>query len=84
MRIKNLFSVIIINILIIYYKLKNKKIIFFYHPRELLTFIHTYYIEDLFKDCNQDIVLIYGHLADKNLGKNYFSIKEKKSTLDLY
>jgi len=76
MKIKNLFSVIVVNILIIYYKLKNKKIIFFYHPRKLLTSIHTFYIEDLFKDCNQNIVLIYGHLTDKNLGQNYFFIKE--------
>ena len=76
MRIKNLFSVIIINILIIYYKLKNKKIIFFYHPRKLLTFIHTFYIEDLFKDSNLNFLLIHGHVTDKNLGKNYFFIKE--------
>ena len=76
MKIKNLFSVIIINILIIYFKLKNKKIIFFYHPRKLLTSIHTFYIEDLFKDSNQNFLLIYGHVANRNLGKNYFFIKE--------
>ena len=73
---KSLFSVISINLLIIYFKTKNKKIIFCYYPRKLESGIHIFYIEDLFKDYNQDFVLIYGHLADENLGKDYFFIKE--------
>ena len=74
--LKSLFSIIIINILIIYFKLKNKKIIFFYYHRKLTIGIHTFYIEDLFKDYHQNFVLIYGHLGNKNIGKNYFFIKE--------
>ena len=77
-RIKTLISIIKLNLIIIIFKLSNpnSKIIFFYHPRKLLTFNHKFYIEDLFKDCNQNIVLIYGHLTDKNLGKNYSNIKK--------
>tara|TARA_B100001123_G_scaffold449423_1_gene614726 strand:- start:1776 stop:2897 length:1122 start_codon:yes stop_codon:yes gene_type:complete len=74
--LKTLNSILIINILIIFYKLKKKKIIFFYHPRKLLTFIHKYYIEDLLNKLNPDYSIIYGHKVDKNLGKNYFFIKE--------
>ena len=55
---KSLFSAIIINILISYFKLKGKKIIFFYHPKELLTSIHTFYVEDLFRDYHQNFLLI--------------------------
>ena len=73
---KSLFSTIVINILIVYSKMNKKKIIFFYHPRKLLTGIHTFYIEDLFKDSNLNFLLIHGHVTDKNLGKNYFFIKE--------
>ena len=71
---KSLLSVIFINILIIYSKLKGKKIIFFYHPKKLLTSIITPYIEDLFKDYHQHYLLIYGHKTKKKLGKNYFFI----------
>ena len=73
---KSLLSVIVINILILYSKLNKKKTIFFYHPRKLATGIHTFYIEDLFKDSNLNFLLIHGHVTDKNLGKNYFFIKE--------
>jgi hypothetical protein len=73
---KSLFSTIVINILIVYSKMNKKKIIFFYHPRKLLTGIHTFYIEDLFRDYHQNFVLIYGHISQKKLGKNYFFIKE--------
>jgi hypothetical protein len=73
---KSLLSVIVINILILYSKLNKKKTIFFYHPRKLATGIHTFYIEDLFKDYHQNFVLVYGHISKKKLGKNYFYIKE--------
>ena len=74
---KNLFSVVIINLLIVYSKLKSKKIIFFYHPRKLATGIHTFYIEDLFKDYHKKCILIYGHEnSNKKFGKSYYFIKE--------
>ena len=79
---KSLISVIFINIIIIYSRINKKKIIFYYHSRKLTTGIHTYYIEDLFKDSNPNFLLIHGHVADKNLGENYFFIK--KATLNLY
>lgn len=76
LNLKSLFSVFILNILIMKYKIKGKKVIFFYHPRELLTSIQTSVFKDLFKDLDQDIVIIYGHVAKKNLGDKYFFIKE--------
>ena len=72
--LKSLCSVIVINILIIYFKFKKKKIIFFYHPRKLLTFIHTFYIEDLFNDLDKNIILIYGHTSHGKINGNYFFI----------
>ena len=42
-----------------------------------MTGIHTFYIEDLFKDYKQNFFLIYGHRSEIKLGKNYFFIKEE-------
>ena len=47
-QIISLFNIIKLNIKIFFFKKldPNKKVIFFYHPRKLLTLIHTEYIED--------------------------------------
>jgi len=75
--IKSIFSVFYINILILLSKVKNKKVFFFYYPRKLTTGIHTYYIEDLFKNFLSETTIIYGHEAHHmELGKNYIYIKE--------
>ena len=42
--LKNIF---VINILIVVYKIKKKKIIIFYHPKKDLEKISTYYINSL-------------------------------------
>jgi len=75
--IKSVFSVIYINILILFSKAKNKKIFFFYYPRELATGIHTFYIEDLFKNFLLDSTVMFGHKTHHmKLDKNYIYIKE--------
>ena len=74
--IRNIFSVILINIIILINKILKKKIIFFYHPQEKLTLIHNYYIEDLFKEFNKEFCIIYGHRLKKKLGKKYFYLKQ--------
>jgi len=73
---RNACSVLILNLIIIYFKLKKKKIIFFYHPRKLLTFIHQFYIEDLLEDMSENYSVIYGHEVNINIGKKYFYIKQ--------
>ena len=73
---RNVCSVLILNLIIIYFKLKKKKIIFFYHPRKLLTFMHQFYIEDLLEDMSENYSVIYGHKVNKNIGKKYFYIKQ--------
>ena len=60
LNIRSLFSVIFLNLLFIFYRLKGKKIIFFYHPRELLTSIQTYVFDDLF---NKQIEFLENVLA---------------------
>ena len=73
---KTLLSIVKINILITYFKIINKKIIFFYHPRKNLTNIHTDYIEKLFKQSNKDIYIFYGHEVLNLNKKNYFFLKQ--------
>lgn len=73
---RNIISIININFVIFFNRLLKKKIIFFYHPQEKLTLIHTYYIEDLFDKFNDDFYIIFGHKLKNNLGKNYFYLKE--------
>ena len=53
-RIITFINVIRLNFIILGFKIFNpkKKIIFFYHPRKLLTLIHVHYILDLF-DANK-------------------------------
>ena len=77
-RIKTLISIIKLNLIIIIFKLSNpnSKIIFFYHPRKLLTYIHTFYVEDLLRDAQDNFVKFYGHETEKKIGKNYFFIKQ--------
>ena len=75
--IRSIFSLFYINILILLTKVKNKKVFFFYYPRKLATGIHTFYIEDLFKNFLLDSTVIFGHEAyHLKLGKRYIYIKE--------
>ena len=71
---KTFFSIIVINIIIIYSKFKKKKIIFFYHPIKLLTLNHVYYLNDLFSDFKKDYLVIYGHEVNNYHSKNYFFV----------
>jgi len=73
--IKIISSIIHINIKNIFAKFQNKNNYFFYHPRENLTLIHTYYTEDIFS-LDKRYSIIYGHKLNKNLGANYFYIRE--------
>ena len=61
-------------------RIRGKKVIFFYHPRKLLTSIQTIIFEDLFEnlfeDYNKNFVIIYGHISENKLGKKYYFIKE--------
>lgn len=72
----NLLNVLKINLLIFLAKFKKKKVIFFYHPRKNLTFIHNFYIEYIFKNYPTKYYIIYGHETGGKLGKNYFNIKQ--------
>ena len=56
--------------------MKKKKIIFFYHPRKLLTLMHKFYIEDLLEDTCENYSVFYGHEINNNIGKRYFYIKQ--------
>ncbi len=75
--IKSLNSVISLNLLIIFSRIKKKKIFFFYYPRNLVTGNHTYVMEDLFKPYLKNSIVIFGHKAHHlKLKKNYLYIKE--------
>ena len=67
--VKNTCSVLILNLITICFKLKKKKIIFFYHPKKSLTLMHKFYIEDLLEDFTENYSVIYGHEVNKNIGK---------------
>ena len=73
---RNVCSVLILNLITICFKLKKKKIVFFYHPKKLLTLMHQFYIEDLLEDMSENYSVIYGHEVNKNIGKKYFYIKQ--------
>jgi len=75
-RIITLTNVIKLNIIIFKFKIFNsrKKVIFFYHPKKLLTFIHLNYIEDLFNNFNENYLTLYGHEVDKFYEKNHYFI----------
>ena len=74
--VRNVCSVLILSLIIIYFKLKKKKIIFFYHPKKLFISMHKYSIENLLEGMNENYSIIYGHEANKNIGKKYFYIKQ--------
>jgi len=69
-------NVIKLNIIIFKFKVFNpkNKVIFFYHPKKLLTFIHLNYIKDLFNSFNEDYLTLYGHEVDKFYEKNHYFI----------
>jgi hypothetical protein len=74
--VKNTCSVLILNLITICFKLKKKKIIFFYHPKKSLTLMHKFYIEDLLEDFTENYSVIYGHEVNKNIGKKNYFIKQ--------
>ena len=74
---KSLISLIYLNFLILYSKIFNKKIFFFYYPKKLVTGVHTFVIEDLFYEYTKNSTVIFGHQANHlKLNKNYVYIKE--------
>ena len=73
--VKNLFSVILLNIKIINLKYKKKKIIFFYSPSQKIN-SPANYIQDLFNEFGKDFVIIFGLNSENILkSKNYYFIK---------
>ena len=70
--LKSFFSIIVINIKIIYFKFKNKKIIFFYDSNKR----HTQsinYIEDLFDNFGKEFLIFFGFNSPNISGhKNYY------------
>ena len=72
--IKSLINLIYLNFILL---LNKKKNYFFYHPKKELTLIHTYYFEDLFNKFSKDYKVLYGHICDRTVGKDYFYIKER-------
>ena len=71
---KSIISIIKINIKIAYSKIINKKIIFFYHPKKLLTLNNTYYLEELFSGFEKEYLVIYGHEVENYNNKNYYFV----------
>ena len=68
----SLGNVFCLNIYIFAQKIKKKKIILFYHPKENLTKIHTYYLEKILKK-NKNYKVIY---SSKIFFPNHFYVKE--------
>ena len=70
--LKSFFSIIVINIKIVYFKFKNKKIIFFYDSNNR----HTQsinYIEDLFDNFGKEFLIFFGFNSPNISGhKNYY------------
>ena len=76
--ILSLINIIRINLLVLLKKSSKKKIIFFYHSKSKLTFIHKFYIEDIFENFSpEDYIIIYGHQIINLKQQNYFFIKER-------
>ena len=75
-RIITLTNVIKLNIIIFKFKIFNsrKKVIFFYHPRKLLTFIHLNYIKDLFNNFDKNYLILFGHEVDQFYEENHYYI----------
>ena len=70
--LKSFFSIIVINIKIIYFKFKNKKIIFFYDPEKRYT-QSINYIEDLFNNFGKEFLIFFGSNSTNISGhKNYY------------
>lgn len=76
--IKTLVSIIRLNLTLVTFKFfkAKKKIIFFYHPRKLLTHNNMYYIEDLLNQFDEKYLILYGHEVDHLFKKNYFFISQ--------
>ena len=77
-QIISLFNIIKLNIKIFFFKKldPNKKVIFFYHPRKLLTLIHTEYIEDLFYNFDEKTLIVFGHEIIDLKKNNYYYISQ--------
>ena len=75
-RIKSLVNVIKLNSIIIKFKFlkPNCRVIFFYHPKKLLTLINIKYLKDLFDELDEKYLILYGHEVDDFYEKNYFYI----------
>ncbi len=72
--LKSFFSIIVINIKIIYYKFKNKKVIFFYDPENRYT-QSINYIEDLFDNFGKEFLIFFGFNYPNISGHKKYYIK---------
>lgn len=71
--IKSIFSIIIINFLIIF---NSKKVILFYFPRKDLTLKDLNYITDMLDSLKNKCFIIYGHKLNMINKKKFFFINE--------
>ena len=70
--LKSFFSIILINIKIVYFKFKNKKIIFYYDPVNRQT-QSINYIEDLFENFGKEFLIFFCFNSPNISGhKNYY------------
>jgi|694.fasta_scaffold10816_8 hypothetical protein len=68
----SIFNLFILNFLIIFLKIKKKRIIFFYHPKKDLSHIHACYIENYLKKF-KDFTVIFGSISF--VKSRYFVVK---------
>ena len=76
--IKTIVNIIIINLKIILFKKKNdsRKVLLFFFSRKNLTLINKNYLNSLFENFDNNILIIYGHQVNNFQEKNYFFLKE--------
>ena len=72
--VKSLFSIIIINFLILF---NSKKVILFYFPRKDLTLKDIDYITDMLDSLKNKCLVIYGHKLSEINKNNFFFINDR-------
>jgi len=75
--IRSIASILFINTYIFLLNFFNKKIIFFYFPRENLTKKDQAYIEDLLDNIGDNYYVFFGHQLENLKKKNFFYVYEK-------
>ncbi len=76
--LKTIVNITILNLKIFFYKntVKNGKVLLFFFSRKNLTLISKDYLEYLFKNFGEKILVIYGHQLKNINYKNYYFLKE--------